>query len=66
MLLVSEQGGAWFAPNVPLGQKSFWMHLKVLQGDEAQVETCFGPFGEPSGVAKMISTFGANCAPILH
>ena len=28
-------------PNVPLAQKSFWTHLMVLLGDEAQVEACF-------------------------
>jgi hypothetical protein len=32
--------GARFAPNVPLAQKSFWMHLMILLGDEAQVEVC--------------------------
>jgi hypothetical protein len=29
---------ARFAPNVPLAQKSFWMHPMVLLGDELQVE----------------------------
>jgi hypothetical protein len=33
-----------FAPNVAYAQKSFWMHPMVLFGDEAQVETRFGPF----------------------
>jgi hypothetical protein len=32
--------------NVPLGQKSFWTHPKVLLGDEVQVEACFDPFGD--------------------
>jgi hypothetical protein len=32
--------------NVPQGRKSFWMHLMVLQGDEAQVQAHFGPFGD--------------------
>jgi hypothetical protein len=36
--------GARFAPNVPLPQKSFWMHWMVLQGGEAQMEARFGPF----------------------
>ena len=38
--------GAQFVRNVPLAQKSFWMHLMVPLGDEAQVEACFGPFGD--------------------
>ena len=32
--------------NMPLAQKSFWMHLMVLLGDEAPVEAYFGPFGD--------------------
>jgi hypothetical protein len=31
---------------VPLGQKSFWMHPKVLLCDEALLEACFGLFGD--------------------
>ena len=27
-------------------QKSFWTHPMEHQGDEAQVESCFGPFGD--------------------
>jgi hypothetical protein len=42
--------GARFAPNVPLGQKSFWTHLMVLQVDGAQVEARFGPFGESANL----------------
>ena len=38
--------GAWFAPNIPLAQKWFWMHPMVLLGDEAQLEAQFGPFGD--------------------
>jgi hypothetical protein len=34
--------GARFAPNIPYAQKSFWMHLMVLIGDEAR----FGPHGD--------------------
>jgi hypothetical protein len=37
--------GAWFVPNVLLGYKSFWTHLIVLLGDEAQVNARFGLFG---------------------
>ena len=32
-------------PNVPSAQKSFCTHPMVLLGDEAQVESRFGPFG---------------------
>ena len=34
--------GAWFVPNVPQAQKSFWIHQMVLLCDEAQVEARFG------------------------
>jgi hypothetical protein len=34
-----------FAWSVPLAQKSFWTHPMVLVGDEAKVESHFGPFG---------------------
>jgi hypothetical protein len=37
--------GAWFAPNVPLAQKSFWTHPMVLLGDEAIVKARFGLIG---------------------
>jgi hypothetical protein len=47
---VSDQVGAWFAPNVPLGQKSFLTHWMVLQGDEAQLEAHFGPFGDSANL----------------
>jgi hypothetical protein len=35
-----------FAPNVPEAQKSFCTHPMVLLGDKAQVEACFGLFGD--------------------
>ena len=38
--------GAWFAPNVPKAQKSFWTHLMILVGEVGQVESRFGPFGD--------------------
>ena len=34
--------GARFVWNVPLAQKSFWMHSMVPLGDEAQEEARFG------------------------
>ena len=36
--------------NVPLAQKSFWMHLMVALGDEAQLEARFGPFGDSANL----------------
>jgi hypothetical protein len=32
-------------PDVPLAQKSFWMHLLKLLGDVGHVESHFAPFG---------------------
>jgi hypothetical protein len=44
------QDGCMVCVKVPQAQKSFWMHPMVLLGDEAQVETCFGPFGDSSNL----------------
>jgi hypothetical protein len=38
IVLILTQIGAGFAPNIPQPQKSFWTHLRVLLGDEAQVD----------------------------
>ena len=40
------QDSAQFVPNVPLAQKSFWMHAMELLGDMGYVESRFGPFGD--------------------
>jgi hypothetical protein len=42
--------GAWFAPNVPLAYKSFWMHPIVPLADEAQVNARFGLFGDSANL----------------
>ena len=42
--------GAWFPPNVPKAQKSFWTHTMVLLGDDAQVEARFSLFGDSAKV----------------
>jgi hypothetical protein len=42
--------GAWFVPNEPHALKSFWMHLMVLLGDEAQMDARFGPFGDSANL----------------
>ena len=36
--------------NVPSAQKSFWTHLTVPLGDEAQVESRFGPFRDSANL----------------
>jgi hypothetical protein len=41
--------GAWFAPNVPWAQKSFWTYLMEHLGD---VVSRFGPFGDVSVGAR--------------
>ena len=41
---------AWFALDVPYAYKSFWTHLMVPLGYEAQVEGRFGPFGESANL----------------
>jgi hypothetical protein len=46
IVVILTQVGARFAMNVPQAQKSFWMHLMVLLGDEAQVEARFSLFGD--------------------
>jgi hypothetical protein len=45
MVLVSVQDCAWFVPNVPLAQKSFWTHPMELLGNMGPMESHFGPFG---------------------
>jgi hypothetical protein len=42
--------GARFAPNIPLAQKSFWMHPMELLGDELQVEAQFSLFGDSANL----------------
>ena len=32
-------------------EKSFWTHPMVLLGDEAQVESCFDPFGDSVSIS---------------
>jgi hypothetical protein len=36
--------------NVPLAQKSFWIHWMELLGDVGHVESYFGPFGDGASV----------------
>jgi hypothetical protein len=39
-----------FAPNVQMAQKSFWTHLMVLLGDEAEVKAHFSSFGDSANL----------------
>ena len=32
-------------------RKSFWKHPMELLGDESQVESCFGPFGDSVSIS---------------
>jgi hypothetical protein len=41
-----RQIDAWFASNVPLGQKSFLTHPLELIGDKGHLESCFCPLGD--------------------
>ena len=38
--------------NIPLDQKSFWMHLIELLGDVGHVESRFFPFGDSVSVGE--------------
>ena len=51
IVLVSVQDRCTVCANVPYAQKSYWTHPMVLLGDEAQVDACFGPFGDSVNVA---------------
>jgi hypothetical protein len=45
-VLVDDRSMVW--PNV--AQKSFWIHLMVLLGDEVKEDTCLGPFGDSANL----------------
>ena len=45
-VLVSAQDSCMVSAKHTMAQKLFWTHQMVLLGDEAQVETHFGPFGD--------------------
>jgi hypothetical protein len=50
IVLVWVEDRCMICAKVTLAQKSFWMHPMVLLGDEAQVETRFGPFGDSANL----------------
>ena len=49
-VLVSVQDGCTVCAKHTMAQKSFWTHLMVLLGEEAQVEVCFGSFGDSANL----------------
>jgi hypothetical protein len=50
IVLILTQQGARFALNEPQAQKSFWTHLMVLLGDEAQLDARFGLFRDSANL----------------
>jgi hypothetical protein len=50
IVLILTQDRAWFAPNVPQAQKSFWTHPMVVLGDVAKVEARFSPFEDSANL----------------
>ena len=51
-MLVSLQDRCTVGAKRTMAQKSFWTHQMVLQGDEAQVEARFGPFGDSANLVS--------------
>jgi hypothetical protein len=49
-VFVSVQDRCTVCAKRTIGSESFWTHLMVLQGDEAQVEARFGPFGDSANL----------------
>jgi hypothetical protein len=46
IVLIMTQIGAWFTPNIPPAQKSFWTPPIEFFGDVGHVESHFGLFGD--------------------
>jgi hypothetical protein len=49
-VLVSGQDRCMVCTKHTRGLELFWTHLIVLQGGEAHVEACFGPFGDSANL----------------
>jgi hypothetical protein len=41
--------------NIPLAQKSLWIHPMELLGDVGHVKSCFGPFGDGVSVGTWLA-----------
>ena len=50
MVLVSVQNWCTVCGKHTMAQKSFWTLQMVLLGDKAQLEACFGPFGDSANL----------------
>ena len=50
MVLVLVQDWCTVCAKRTMGQISFRTHPMVLLGDEAQLESCFGPFGDSANL----------------
>ena len=46
VVIVSVQDSCTVCAKCTIGSETFWTHLMVLLGEEAQVEARFGPFGD--------------------
>jgi hypothetical protein len=55
----SVQDRCTVALNVSWAHKSIWTHLMVFLGYEAQLEACFGPFGDSANI-KICAWFAVN------
>ena len=44
------QHGCMTCARRTIGSEIIWKHLMVPLGDEAQVEACFGPFGDSANL----------------
>jgi hypothetical protein len=49
-VLVSVQDRSMVCAKHTIGSESFWMHLVILLGDEAQVECQFSPLGDSANL----------------
>jgi hypothetical protein len=59
--------GAWFVPNVPKAQKSFWTHPILLLCDEAHQEAHFGLFRDNVNLdAKSMHGFGRTFRRLIN
>ena len=50
-VLLSVQDRCMVCASVPQAHKLFWTHPMEPLGDEAQVESCYGPFGDSVSIS---------------
>ena len=51
IVLMLRQGRCTVCAKLQQARKSFWKHPMELLGDVAQVESCFGPFGDSFSIS---------------